>query len=70
MEYIYGDGDRVCPPEEGDLMAEYTCSRICCVTVLADQGHPTGKNAAENDLVTALNNSLNRIWKRKTGESQ
>lgn len=69
MEYIYGDGDRVCPTEEGDLMAEYTCSRICCVTVLKDQGHPTGKNASESDLVTALSNSLNRIWKRKTGES-
>lgn len=65
VEYIYGNGDRVSPPEEGGLMAEYTGSEVCSVTVLAAQGHPTGRNASENDLVVALNNSLNRIWNRK-----
>ncbi len=70
VEYIYGDEDKVSPPEEGKLMAEYTNSRVCCVTVLEGQGHPTGRNASENDLVIALNDSLNRIWNRKTGESK
>ncbi|MCK5785979.1 MAG: phosphatase PAP2 family protein [Candidatus Sabulitectum sp.] len=68
VEYIYGDGDRVSPPEEGELMAEHTCSDVCCITVLKGQGHPTGRNASEDDLVIALNNSLDRIWKRNKGE--
>ncbi len=68
LEYIYGSGDGVSPPKEGELMAEHTDSSVCFVTVLAGQGHPTGRNASESDLVTALNNSLNRIWKRKKGE--
>lgn len=68
VEYIYGDGDRVSPPEEGELMAKHTCSEVCTVTVLSGQGHPTGRNASENDLVIALNNSMNRIWKRNTGD--
>lgn len=70
VEYIYGDGDKVSPPEEGELMSEHTRSEVCTVTVLAGQGHPTGRNASENDLVITLNNSLNRIWKRKKGESE
>lgn len=65
VEYIYGDGDRVSPPEEGEFMAEHTGSYLCSVTVLEGQGHPTGRNASENDLLFALNDSVNRIWKRK-----
>ncbi len=65
VEYIYCDGDRVSPPEEGKLMAESTLSESCSITVLEGQGHPTGRNASESALVAALNDSLEMIWKRK-----
>jgi undecaprenyl-diphosphatase len=64
VEYIYGDADRISPPEEGEYMADATCSKVC-VTVLEGSGHPTGENASETVFLCALNQSLNRIWNRK-----
>ena len=62
VEYIYGEFDRVSPPEDGELMAGKTESLICRVSVLPGMGHPTGRNASESVLVTALKESLDRIF--------
>jgi len=64
VEYIYGDEDRISPPEEGKLMADATRSEICRVAVIEGCGHPTGRNASEAALLVVLNQSLNRIWNR------
>jgi pimeloyl-ACP methyl ester carboxylesterase len=64
VEYIYGDGDKISPPEEGELMAGETSSEACRVTVIEGYGHPTGRNASEAGVVVVLNQSLNRIWNR------
>lgn len=62
VEYIYGEFDRVSPPEDGELMAGKTKSSICRISVLPGLGHPTGRNALESVLVTALKESLDRIF--------
>ena len=62
VEYIYGEYDRVSPPEDGELMAGKTESLICRVSVLPGIGHPTGQNASESVLVVALKESLDRIY--------
>jgi len=64
VEYIYGDGDRISPLEEGKLMAGETRSDVCRVVVIEGCGHPTGRNASEAALLVVLNQSLNRIWNR------
>jgi pimeloyl-ACP methyl ester carboxylesterase len=64
VEYIYGDGDRISPPEEGELMADATRSESCRVVVIEGCGHPTGRNASEAALLVVLSQSLNRIWNR------
>jgi len=64
VEYIYGDEDRISPPEEGELMADATRSESCRVAVIEGCGHPTGRNASEAALLAVLNQSLNRIWNR------
>jgi len=64
VEYIYGDGDKISPPEEGKLMAGETRSDVCRVAVIEGCGHPNGRNASEAALLVVLNQSLNRIWNR------
>ncbi len=65
VEYIYGDKDRVSPPEEGKLLAEHTNSEVCNVTILPGVGHPVRRNASESGFVSALSDSLNRILEKR-----
>ncbi len=42
IEYIYGEHDRVSPPEDGGVMAKASPDSSCGFEVLHGRGHPTG----------------------------
>jgi len=48
VKYIYGDLDRVAPPEEGRRLAEATHGILCGFHLLKGRGHPSGSNTSDD----------------------
>ena len=67
VKYIYGDRDRVAPPEEGRLLADAAPGITCGFELLNGRGHPTGSNTSDDDFSVLLNRFVTECFRTETG---
>ena len=67
LKYIYGDRDRVAPPEEGRRLAEAASGISCGFELLNGRGHPTGKNTSDDDFSVLLHRFVTECLRNEKG---
>ncbi len=65
IEYIYGEHDRVSPPEDGGVMAKASPVSSCGFEVLRGRGHPTGGNTSDEEFAVQLNTTIVRVLAKR-----
>lgn len=65
IEYIYGEHDRVSPPEDGGVMAKASPDSSCGFEVLHGRGHPTGVNTSDEEFAVQLNSTIVRVLAKR-----